>query len=96
MRWNTRAKVERPEYPKMVPISVTGDAAKDLLSSLLLSDPHAEIVDGGGRGLYVRIHNQAAEAAAKLLAESRRFPLASARPRVEATSEVEQREPASE
>lgn len=74
MRWSQRSRVERPEYPKMVPIPI--EHAQELLSSLLADDPDAEIVDGGGRGVYARVHNRAAEAAAKLYGETRTFPLA--------------------
>ena len=76
MRWNNRQKVERPEYPKLVPIAATKEEAQALLSALLVTDPGAEIVDGGGRGTYVRVHNEATEAAAKQSGESRSFPLA--------------------
>lgn len=76
MRWNNRTKVERPEYPKMVPVTGTAEQTQQLLRSLAADDPDVEIVDGGGRGMYVRVHNEAAETAAKLHGESRSFPLA--------------------
>ena len=76
MRWNGQPKVERPEYPKMVPITKTAEEARDLLSLLHVVDPEAEIVDAGGRGVYVRVHNDAAETAARLQGENRSFPLA--------------------
>lgn len=76
MKWKNRTRVERPEYPKMVPVTGSAEQARELLSSLAAHDPDAEIVDGGGRGMYVRVHNEAAETAAKLHGESRSFPLA--------------------
>jgi hypothetical protein len=76
MRWNRRVKVERPEYPKLIAIAATADEVRDLLSVLTQSDPEAEIVSGGERGVYVRVHNETAEVAAKQYAESRSFPLA--------------------
>ena len=76
MRWNKRAKVERPEYPKLVAIAATAEEARDLLPELLRNDPDAEIVSAGDRGVYVRVHNEAAEMAAKQYSESRSFPLA--------------------
>jgi predicted RNA-binding protein YlxR (DUF448 family) len=76
MRWNKRAKVERPEYPKLIAISATAEEAQALLTALLQSDAQAEIVSGGERGAYVRVHNEAAEKAAKQFAETRSFPLA--------------------
>ena len=76
MRWNKRPQVERPEYPKLVPIAGTREEVRDLLPVLLHSDPEAEIVEGGARGVYARVHNESAEAAARLYGESRSFPLA--------------------
>jgi hypothetical protein len=76
MAWNKQPKVERPEYPKMVPITATADEAQQLLSSLLADDPKAELVDGGERGVYMRVHNEATEAAAKAHGPARNFPLA--------------------
>jgi uncharacterized membrane-anchored protein len=76
MRWNRRPKVERPEYPKLVPIAGTKEEARDLLPALLESDPEAEIVEGGSRGVYARVHNESAETAARRFAEDRNFPLA--------------------
>ena len=76
MRWNKRDKVERPEYPKLVAIAATAEEARGLLQVLIQSDPSAEIVDGGDRGVYARVHNEAAETAAKHYSESRSFPLA--------------------
>ncbi|MEA2998905.1 MAG: hypothetical protein QOH04_3245 [Sphingomonadales bacterium] len=75
MRWNKRPKVERPEYPKLVPIAATKQEVRDLLPLLLESDPDAEVVEGGARGIYARVHNEAAETAAKRYGESRNFPL---------------------
>ena len=76
MRWNKRPKVERPEFPKLVPIAGTTEEARELLRRLLDVDPEAELVDGGARGVYARVHNEAAETAAKGFGESRNFPLA--------------------
>ena len=76
MRWNKRPKVERPEYPKLVAIAATADEVKDLLPLLLESDPDAALVDGGARGVYARVHNEAAEKAARVYGEKRSFPLA--------------------
>jgi hypothetical protein len=76
MRWNKRPKVERPEYPKLVPIAGTKEEVRDLLPVLRESDPDAEMVEGGARGVYARVHNEAAEAAARRFGESRDFPLA--------------------
>jgi hypothetical protein len=76
MRWNRHPKVERPEYPKLVAIAATAEDVQDLLPMLLLSDPQAEMVDAGARGVYARVHNEAAETAAKRYGESRSFPLA--------------------
>ena len=76
MRWNNRTKVERPEFPKLVPIAGTLEEARELLPLLHESDPEAEVVDGGGRGAYVWVHNEAAEKAARENGEGRSFPLA--------------------
>jgi hypothetical protein len=76
MRWNKRVKAERPEYPKLVPIAGTPEEVQDLLPLLHESDPDAELVEGGARGVYARVHNEAAETAAQLYRESRSFPLA--------------------
>lgn len=76
MRWNKRAKVERPEYPKLVAMAATAEQVRDLLRELHQNDPDAEIVSAGDRGVYVRVHNEAAETAAKKYSESRSFPLA--------------------
>ncbi len=75
MRWNKRAKVERPEYPKLVPLPAGVDA-EGLLSDLRTSDPEAEIVKAGERGSFARVHNKEAEAIARPRGESRSFPLA--------------------
>jgi hypothetical protein len=76
MRWNKRPKVERPEYPKLVAISATAEEVGGLLPELIRNDPDAELVSAGDRGVYVRVHNEAAELAAKQYSESRNFPLA--------------------
>lgn len=74
MRWNKRPKVERPEFPKLIPVGGTVEEARKLLPAILESDPQAEILDGGERGAFLKVHNPEAEAAAK--AEKRSFPLA--------------------
>jgi len=74
MRFNRREKVERPEYPKLIPVAGSVDEAKALLSLIQEHDPAAMIVDGGHRGSYLRVNNEPAEAAA--IAEVRNFPLA--------------------
>lgn len=76
MRWNKRAKVERPEYPKLLAIAATAEEMHDLLPALVQSDPEAELVSAGDRGVYLRVHNTVSEAAAKKYAGSRSFPLA--------------------
>lgn len=76
MRWNRRPKVERPEYPKLVAIAATADELQNLLPLLREVDPDAEIVDGGARGVYARVHNEPAETAARRYGEGRSFPLA--------------------
>jgi hypothetical protein len=74
MRWNKRPKVERPEYPKLIPVAGTVEEANELLSLIHGHDPDATILDGGDRGAFLKVHNEAAEAAAK--GEERNFPLA--------------------
>ena len=74
MRWNNRQKVERPEYPKLIPVAGTVKEASALLSRIQAHDPDAAILDGGERGAFLKVHNEAAEAAAT--AEERKFPLA--------------------
>lgn len=76
MRWNQRPKAERPEYPKLIAVSANADQIRDLLVFLRHSDPQAGLVESGGRGLYVRVHNTEAEAATKDYAEARTFPRA--------------------
>ena len=76
MRWNKRERAERPEYPKLVPVPGTMDEVREKLPLLRQDDPDAEVVDAGDRGVYVRVHNAAAEATARLSGESRAFPLA--------------------
>ena len=73
MRWNKTPKVERPEYPKLVPVAGTIDEAEKALAQLKGLDPEASILDGGSRGAYIKVHNEAAEAAAR--AEVRNFPI---------------------
>jgi hypothetical protein len=74
MRWNKREKVERPEYPKLIPVAGTVAEAGRLLALIHEHDPDAAILDGGERGAFLKVHNEAAEAAAT--AEVRNFPLA--------------------
>ena len=74
MRWNKRQKVERPEYPKLIPVAGTGQQASMLLHLIQQHDPDAAILEGGERGTFLKVHNESAEAAAT--AEKRRFPLA--------------------
>ena len=74
MRWNKRPKVERPEYPKLIPVAGTVEEAGKLLSIIHQHDPDATILDAGERGAYLKVHNEAAEAAAT--SEKRQFPLA--------------------
>ena len=66
MRWNKQAKPERPEYPKLVPIEATAEQVRNLLSAIQQSDPAAAMVDSGSHGTYIRVHNEAAEEAARL------------------------------
>ena len=74
MRWNKRVQVERPEFPKLIPVAGSVEEANRLLSAIQEHDPEAAILDGGGRGAFLKVHNEAAEAAAK--GEERKFPLA--------------------
>ena len=74
MRWNKRQKVERPEYPKLIPVAGTVEEASGLLPQIQIHDADAVIVDGGERGAFLKVHNEAAEAAAT--GEDRNFPLA--------------------
>jgi hypothetical protein len=74
MRWNKRQKVERPEYPKLIPIAGSTDEGARLLPLIQKHDPDATILDGGQRGTYLKVHNAEAEAAAT--SEGRTFPLA--------------------
>lgn len=76
MSWKKRASVERPEYPKLIAIAATSKEPQSLLALLLQHDPDATLVNGGDRGVYARVHNEAAELAAKQFGESRSFPLA--------------------
>jgi hypothetical protein len=74
MRWNKRPKVERPEFPKLIPVAGTVEEANGLLSAIQDHDPEASILDGGERGAFLKVHNEAADAPAT--AEKRDFPLA--------------------
>ena len=73
MRWNKRERVERPEFPKLLPVAGTVGEARELLALIRAHDPDAEILDGGHRGAFLKVHNEAAEAAATT--EVRNFPL---------------------
>ena len=74
MRWNKREKVERPEYPKLIPVAGTVEEASRKLALVQSHDPDAAILDGGERGAFLKVHNAEAEGAAT--AEERNFPLA--------------------
>lgn len=74
MAWNKRPKVERPEYPKLLPVAGTVAEATQSLSLIREHDPEAAILDGGGRGAFLKVHNAEAEAAAT--SDDRNFPLA--------------------
>lgn len=74
MRWNKRPKVERPEFPKLLPVAGSAGDAAEVLAVVFDHDPEAIILDGGERGLFLKVHNEAAEAAAT--SEARSFPLA--------------------
>ena len=74
MRWNKRQKVERPEFPKLIPVAGTVAEAQKLLPLILEHDPEASILDGGERGAFLKVHTPEAEAAAT--GEQRNFPLA--------------------
>ena len=41
MRWNNRQKVERPEYPKLIPVAGTVEEATKLLGKIQALDPEA-------------------------------------------------------
>lgn len=74
MRWNRREKVERPEYPKLIPVAGSVEEASKLLPAVREHDPDAEVLDGADRGAFMKVHNEAAEKAT--VAEKRNFPLA--------------------
>lgn len=67
-------KAERPEYPKLIPVAGSVEEANTLLSQIQEHDPEAVILDGGERGSFLKVHNEAAAEAA--VAERRSFPLA--------------------
>ena len=74
MRWNKPAKVERPEFPKLLPVSGNADEIDKLLALAQTHDPDAVVLDGGERGAYLKVHNSAGEGA--ITRERRGFPLA--------------------
>jgi hypothetical protein len=78
-RWNKRIQVDRPEFPKLVPMCGSRQDVERLMPALLRNDPEAEVVDGGSRGLFARVHNQEGEEAAKPHGEGRSFPIAAGR-----------------
>lgn len=73
MRWNKRPKIERPEYPKLIPVAGTIDEASGMLPLIQKYDLEASILDGGERGAFLKVHN--AEAAAAATSDIRNFPL---------------------
>jgi len=77
MRWNKREKVQRPDYPKLVPIPGGLREAQALIERLVAPvDPDAELVDGGARGAFAKVQTELGEAAARACGERRDFPLA--------------------
>ncbi len=74
MSWNRRPKLERPEYPKLIPVAGLAEDGAKMLALVKSHDPEAAVLDGGERGMFLKVHNEAAEAAAT--AEKRSFPLA--------------------
>jgi hypothetical protein len=76
MRWKNRPKPERPEYPKLVAVAGTVEEVRALMPPIIHRDSDAEVVDAGDLGVFVRVHNEAGEAAARLYGEPRSFPLA--------------------
>jgi len=73
--WNKRAKLERPDYPKLLAVGGSPERVEELLSMIQQSDPDAAVLSGGAHGVYVKVHNEAGEVAAKPFAEHRSFPL---------------------
>lgn len=71
MSWGRRPNLPRPEWPKLLPLPGTFEEAKDLLLTLRHGAPDAEIVDGGGHGIYARCHNRQSETTAKRYGEKR-------------------------
>lgn len=63
--WNRNAKVERPEWPKLVQLTGTIEEARALEPELRAEDPDAEIVEGGQYGVFARCHNSASESVAQ-------------------------------
>jgi hypothetical protein len=61
---SNREKVERPRYPKLIPVAGTVAEAHEMLPRIQRFDPDAAILDGGERGAFLKVHNEAAEAAA--------------------------------
>ncbi len=75
MTWNKRPKTERPDFPKPLAVGGSPEQVRDLLSMIHQSDPDATVLFGGAHGVYVKVHNEAAEITAKPFAEHRSFPL---------------------
>jgi hypothetical protein len=75
MRWNKREKVERPEYPKLVPLPGAIADAQAVLPAVQAEDPAAEVVEGAARGVFLRVFTAEGEAAAKRYSEARTFPM---------------------
>ncbi|WP_167737670.1 hypothetical protein [Sphingomonas parva] len=50
------------------------DEVRKILPGIREGDAEADVVDGGARGVYVRVNNEQGEAAALLHAEMRQFP----------------------
>ena len=59
--WNRKEKVERPEWPKLIALRGTMDEAKALEPQLKADDAEAEVVEGGGYGVFARCFNEKSE-----------------------------------
>jgi hypothetical protein len=75
MRWSKREKVERPEYPKLVPLPGTVADAQAALAVVQAEDPSAELVEGAARGVFLRVFTAEGAAAAQRYGEVRTFPV---------------------